>query len=76
MAFFDYFCETNGKTVEVQHKLGKKLKNWGEVCKLAKIDPGKTPLKSPVVKMIGGITPTIFKTKGLDKDDYGTKLRV
>ena len=52
MSFLDYYCPANKQTVEVRHKISKKLKTWGEVCKTAKIDPGDTPQDSPVERLI------------------------
>ncbi|MCK5215140.1 MAG: hypothetical protein KAR05_07295 [Candidatus Omnitrophica bacterium] len=75
MAFYDYYCEANGQTVEVQHSMTEKLKTWGEVCRLAGIDPGKPPKNTKVIRLVNDITPTVFRVKGLDKDDYGTRLR-
>ncbi len=73
--FYDYFCETNGKTVQVRHSATVRLKTWGEVCEAAGTDAGKTPLDAPVVRLIGGM-PYCFKLEGLDKDDYGNSLRL
>ena len=76
MAFYSYYCQKNGKTVEVWHSMNKKrFKTWGEVCQCAKMETGDTPSKAPVVRLIGG-APAVWKLKGLDKDDYGKKLRV
>ena len=75
MAFYDYYCEANGQTVEVQHGMTEKLKTWGEVCRLAGIDPGKNLKNTEVIRLVNDITPMVFRVKGLDKDDYGTQLR-
>jgi len=61
MPFYDYYCPANKKTIEVRHEIGKKLKTWQELCQLAGIGPGKTPLKSPVERLIAApevATPT------------------
>jgi len=73
MPFYDYYCEANEKTVEVLHRISICFKTWGEVCEKAKIDPGDTPKNSPVIKMISGV-PTVWKLKGLDKDEPTNKL--
>ncbi len=75
MPFYDYFCEANGKTVEVFHPMKVRLKTWAAVCLLARIDPGKTPPTSPVVRLISG-EPTTWQLKGLDKDDPGKKMEL
>lgn len=74
MPFYDYYCEKNGRTVEIFHPLKTRLKTWGEVCRTAGIEPGGTPVDTPVVRLIAGVTPAVFRLKGLDKDDYGKKL--
>ena len=74
MPFYDYFCEANGKTVEVYHPMTVRLKTWKALCKKAKIDMGDTPPEAPVVRLIKDVHPTIFKLKGLDKDEPSKKL--
>lgn len=54
MPTYDYFCDANGQKVEVSHKMSEGLATWGELCKRAKMEPGDTPLDSPVRKLIGG----------------------
>jgi len=61
MPFYDYYCPANKKTVEVRHTIGIKLKTWEELCRIAGIKPGKTPLASPVERLISApevATPT------------------
>lgn len=53
MPFYDYFCETNGLTVEVRHEATVRLETWGEVCHRLNLEVGSTPADSPVVRMIG-----------------------
>ena len=77
MPFYDYYCEKNGNTVEVYHAMQVRLKTWGEVCESAGIGLGRTPAIAPVIRLVSGVTPTIFKLKGLDKDaPTGNKLIV
>lgn len=52
MPTYEYKCESNGRVVEVSHKMAEKMKTWGELCKRADINPGKTDLKSPVTKLM------------------------
>lgn len=54
MPTYDYLCRANQRIVEVRHKIGETVKTWGEVCRLAGIDPGETPEDSPVEKLITG----------------------
>jgi len=52
MPFYDYYCPANNRTIEVRHSIKKRLKNWGEVCKLAKVYLSDTPADSPVKRLI------------------------
>jgi hypothetical protein len=54
MPTYDYFCEANGRKVEVRHRISDKLSNWGQLCELAHLDPGDTPTDSPVQRLISG----------------------
>ena len=74
MPFYDYYCESNKKTIEVFHSINKRLKTWGEVCKYAKIKPGKTSPKAKVVRLLKDVNPTVFRLKGLDKDEPSKKM--
>jgi len=75
MPFYDYYCEKNGRTVEVFHGITKRLKTWGEVCAAAGAEPGQTPKKTPVIRLISG-EPTVWRLKGLDKDAPSKKLEI
>jgi predicted nucleic acid-binding Zn ribbon protein len=52
MPFYDYYCEANGKTVEVRHGIDVELTTWGEVCYAAQIPLGDTEFEAPVRKVI------------------------
>lgn len=54
MPTYDYFCETNGKKIEVKHRMSEELKNWGELCEKAGMDVGDTPVEAPVRRLISG----------------------
>ena len=62
MPRYDYHCEENGWTVEVRHGIHEKLSNWGQVCERAEIEPGDTPLSSPVERLISA--PALAFPKG------------
>jgi hypothetical protein len=51
---YDYRCEFNGQVVEVNHRMSERVSTWGELCALARLEPGDTPLDSPVAKLITG----------------------
>jgi predicted nucleic acid-binding Zn ribbon protein len=52
MPTYDYLCENNGVRLEVQHKIEQTLSTWGDLCQLAGVNPGDTPLDAPVKKLI------------------------
>ena len=52
MPIYEYRCASNGRVVEVQHKMAEKLNTWGELCDRAGIEPGRTELAAPVEKLI------------------------
>lgn len=54
MPTYDYFCAANGRKVEVRHSMRDELQSWGQLCELARLDPGETPLDSPVQRLISG----------------------
>lgn len=52
MPTYDYFCEANGRKIEVSHKIAEVLTTWQELAACAGIDPGGTPADAPVKKLI------------------------
>ena len=52
MPRYDYRCDDNGKTIEVVHGIALEIKNWGELCELAMIETGDTPVDASVRKVI------------------------
>ena len=62
MPTYDYYCESNGRTVEVSHKLAERLSSWGELCARAGIDAGRTAPEAPVRKLITG--GAVLRAKG------------
>ena len=74
MPRYDYYCEANGKTVEVVHPMDATLSMWGEVCFVAQIPLGDTDPEAPVRRVItaapAGHVPvgnTTIKEKGFTK---------
>jgi len=51
---YDYACEENGQTVEVQHRMNEVISNWGELCDRASIDAGNTARNAAVKKLATG----------------------
>ena len=52
MPKYDYHCETNGRTVEVMHRMSETITTWGELCARAGIAPEDTPAEAPVGRII------------------------
>ena len=53
MAVYEYLCPGNNTVVEVEHPIKQDaLKTWGELCVLARLDPGDTPANAPVERLI------------------------
>jgi hypothetical protein len=49
---YDYYCEQNGRTVEVRHALRFRLRTWGEVCYAAQLPLGDTDPLAPVRRLL------------------------
>jgi hypothetical protein len=54
MPTYDYHCPTNGRTVEVSHKMSEQVSTWGELCRLAGISLDGTPGRTRVERLITG----------------------
>ena len=54
MPTYDYRCADNGRVLEVSHRMSETLATWGELCERAGMDPGDTPLDSPVTRLATG----------------------
>lgn len=73
MPTYDYFCASNNKTIEVVHSIHEKLETWGQLCQMAKCDPGDTPENAPVRRLITApsvVVPTSnsdYKSMGFTK---------
>ncbi len=62
MPVYDYRCAANGRTVEVAHDSSMTVRNWGELCFLAQVQPGKTDPGAPVERVFLS-APAISVTK-------------
>lgn len=74
MPVYEYHCDANGKTIELNHDLDVSIKNWGELCFAANLDFGDTDPTAPVRKIITkapGVTVQIsnseLKNQGFTK---------
>ena len=54
MPSYDYYCEANGRTVEVSHPMSENMDTWGDLCARAGLDTGDTPASTPVKRLITG----------------------
>jgi hypothetical protein len=54
MPTYDYRCDTNGRILEVSHRMSESLATWGELCARAGIDAGDTPSEAPVHRLATG----------------------
>ncbi len=54
MPTYDYRCDSNGRVVEVNHRMSEEVANWGDLCARTGTDPGDTPLDAPVKRLATG----------------------
>ncbi len=54
MPTYDYYCEANGRKIEVRHKISENISSWGELCAHANENTGETPADTPVKRLITG----------------------
>jgi predicted nucleic acid-binding Zn ribbon protein len=52
MPTYEYFCEANGETLEVSHRMSELLGTWGELCQRLGTAPGTTPARAPIRRLI------------------------
>ncbi len=73
MPVYEYLCAANGISLEVEHPVSHRVATWGELCEIARHQPGDTPADSPVEKLmfpVGVATPktnTELKQMGFTK---------
>ncbi len=54
MPTYDYYCEANGQTLEVRHKMSEQIATWGELCELTGREIGDIDANSPVKRLATG----------------------
>lgn len=74
MPVYDYFCDSNQRTVEVQHPMNVTLRTWGEVCYAAQIPLGETDPLATVRKLIRAPNISIPTGNSKLKESGFTKL--
>ena len=51
MPAYDYYCESNGLTVEASHSMSALLATWGELCETQGREVGGTPESAPLQRV-------------------------
>lgn len=75
MPAYDYHCEANGRTVEVNHPMGAELTIWGEVCYAAQIPLDDTDPLTPVHRVFTRAPAVAVTTSDAELRNVGfTKL--
>lgn len=74
MPNYDYFCDANNETVEVNHSINTKLTNWGEVCFATQTPLGDTDMLAPVRLVIRPIAISVPTGNSKLKEHGFTKL--
>ena len=54
MPTYDYHCSSNNRTLEVRHRMSEQVRTWGELCALAGVEAGDTPVDAPVERLATG----------------------
>jgi hypothetical protein len=57
MPYYEYRCESNGRTLEVRHGMSERLTTWGEVANAAGVETGDTPADAPVERLLSTPVP-------------------
>ena len=57
MPYYEYRCPSNGRTLEVRHAMDERLETWGQVADRAGIEPGRTPVDTPVERLLSAPVP-------------------
>ncbi len=52
MPMYQYYCATNGESVEVFHSMSEELSTWGELCEAAGLPIGETAPESAVERIL------------------------
>ena len=52
MPVYEYRCDENGQTIEVNHPVEVTIRNWGELCYITSMEFGDTSPMAPVRRVI------------------------
>ena len=64
MPTYDYRCNTNGRVLEVNHRMSENLSTWGDLCRQAGVETGDTPAEAPVERLATGGTIISSSSRG------------
>ena len=75
MPVYEYYCESNGRTIELVHPLDADLSIWGEVCYVAQIGLDDTDPLAPVQRVLTRAPGAVVETFNAEYRNLGfTKL--
>jgi len=57
MPYYEYHCASNGRTVEVRHRMDERLVKWSEVVEYAGVSADETPADAPVERLLSAPVP-------------------
>jgi len=52
MPRYEYRCDANSRTIEVEHPMSEKLETWGQLAERAGEPLGNTPASTPIERLI------------------------
>jgi len=73
MPLYDYFCPSNNQKLEVSHGMNVEVLTWGQLCEIAKCEPGETPENAIVHRLLSAprlmkpTSDTDYKNQGFSK---------
>ena len=57
MPYYEYHCQSNGKTLEVRHGMEQRVTTWGELGELAVTELDDTSPEAPVERLLSVPAP-------------------
>ena len=56
MPTYEYYCASNGQTIEVLHGMNENLVSWGALCARAETEVGSTPPNATVERKLSAVS--------------------
>ena len=56
MPTYEYYCASNGQTIEVLHGMNENLVSWGALCARAETEVGDTPENATVERKLSAVS--------------------